>query len=132
MKRLLVLALLATACTVPAANAAAAKGPTLAQFNALKTQLKKDENKITTLEGAINFTIAFALCQNAATADAFQGTWGVIDQMAQATQAGKSYFGPQTPITDLQACAQFKKPVVRSQAVPPTTSVFSALATLLS
>ena len=131
MKRLLVLALMTALCAVPAANAAAPKGPTLAQFNALKAQLKKDEKTLTTLEGALNFTIAFGLCQNAATADAFQGTWSVIDQMAQATQAGKTYFGPQTPITDLQSCAAFKKPLIRSQAVPPTSSVFSALATLL-
>ena len=132
MKRLIVLALVTAVCAVPAANARAAKGPTMAQFNALKTQLKKDEKKISNLQGEADFAITFELCLNAATSDAFQGTWGVIDQVAQATQAGKVYFGPQTAITDLQSCSAFTKPIIRSNAVPPTSSVFSALAALLS
>ena len=130
MKRLVALAFVAAVCSVPAANAAAPKGPTLAQFKALQKQLKKDETRISDLEGALNGAFAFILCQNAVTADALQGTWQQED--ALATSLGKpAIYGPQTPISDLNACTAFRTPIVRSHAVPPNTSVFSALAALL-
>ena len=132
MKRLLVLALLATACTVPAANAAAAKGPTQAQFNALKTTVAKQAKDISSLKVAVGFAVIYGECLTAATADAFQGTWGVIDQIAQATQAGKTYFGTQTPIAEPSVVNCSLLQLTRSHSVPPTISIFSSLATLLS
>jgi hypothetical protein len=131
MKRLIVLASATLALTVPAANAAAASGPTMAQFKALQAQLKKDEKKIQTLQNEADFAVTFQLCQNAVTADAFQGTWQSIDALA-VSLAKPAIFGPQTPISDLQSCGAFRNPIVRSQTVPPTTSVFSALAALLA
>jgi hypothetical protein len=53
----------------------------------------------------------------------------VIDQISTATQGGKVYFGPQVPLADKGACAEFR--ITRSQSVPPTVSVFSSLVTLL-
>src|SRR5712691_203953 len=124
MKRLIVLASATLALTVPAANATAASGPTQAQ-------LKKDEKKIQTLQNEADFAVTFQLCQNAVTADAFQGTWQSIDALA-VSLAKPAIFGAQTAISDLQACGAFRNPIVRSQAVPPTTAVFSALAALLA
>ena len=130
MRRVIALAFVAALCSVPAANAAAPKGPTLAQFKALQAEVKKDEKRITDLENALNGAFAFILCQNAVTADAFQGTWQQED--ALATSLGKTaIYGPQTPISDLNTCNAFRTPIVRSHAVPPNTSAFSALAALL-
>ena len=129
MKRILTLVLIAAALSVPAAQAATPKGPTLAQFNALKAQLAKDEKRIKQLELAADGTLFLIACQNAVTADAVQGTWQSID--ALATSLGRpAIFGPQTPISDAGGCPGFK--ITRSQAVPPNVSVFSALAALLS
>jgi hypothetical protein len=132
MKRLIVLTLAAAALAVPAAQAAPPKGPTMAQFNALKAQLAKDEKTIAQLTLGIGFAGIYGECLTSATADAFQGTWAVIDQIAQATQAGKTYFGAQTSIPDLATanCGAFQ--VTRSHLVPPNVSVFSALAALLA
>ena len=71
-------------------------------------------------------------CNTAITADGLQGTWQVIDQLSTATQAGKTYFGPQTPVSDTIAgqhiCSAIG--VTRSQALPPTSAPFSALLAL--
>src|SRR5437773_1540320 len=129
MKRVLALAFVAAACAVPAANAAAPKGPTLAQFKALQAQLKKDEKRIKDLENLSGGILGVMLCQNAITADALQGTWQEIDALATSV-AKPTIFGPQTSIADAGACTAFKIP--RSSALPPTTSPFSALAALLT
>ena len=130
MKRLIALAFVAAVCSVPAANAAAPKGPTLAQFKALQKQLKKDETRISDLEGGLNAAFTVMACENAVIADGFQATWQQED--ALAISLGKpAVYGTQTPISDSNACAAFRTPIVRSHAVPHTTSVFSALAVLL-
>jgi len=46
MKRIVTMAFVTALLCVPAAQAAAPNGPTMAQFNALKAQLAKDEKKI--------------------------------------------------------------------------------------
>ena len=78
--------------------------------------------------------VAFALyvidaCNTAITADALQGTWQEIDQLSAATQAGKTYFGPQTPVNDAIGANNWcdLAEINRSQAVPPTVAQFSAL-----
>jgi hypothetical protein len=101
----------------------------MAQFNALKAQLAKDEKKIKDLQLGEDAIFLVITCQNAIAADAVQGTWQSIDSLA--TSLGKpAIFGPQSPITDNSSCAVFK--LTRSQSVPPNISVFSALATLLA
>jgi hypothetical protein len=130
MKRFLALALAAAALSVPAAQAATPKGPTMKQFNALKAQLTKDEKRIKDLENGLDVMVGFFLCENAFNADALQGTWQQID--ALAVSLGKpAVFGPQTAIVnDANACNAFQ--IARSHAPLPTVSVFSSFATLLT
>lgn len=137
MRRLLVLLSLASAFAVPAAQAhgaSAPKGPTAAQFKALQTEVKTLETTVkklqTELQGVEVVTSALLACQTAVIADEFQATWNVVDQISSATQAGKTYFGPQTSISDANACAVFK--FTRASAMPPTVAIFSSLVSLLS
>lgn len=114
------------------------------QINTLKSQVSKLQKTQKTQTTAINsvgdFAVAafaFAACSTEVAADAAQGTWQVVDQIAAATQAGKTYFGPQTPVTDSDlggllvapACQALK--VARTQTVPPTAAQFSALMAFL-
>jgi hypothetical protein len=104
---------------------------------ALEKRVKKLEAQAKEVNGAI---LAFALitvvslqytqCLTAVTADAFTGTWNVVDQIAQATQAGKVYFGPQPAVADSDACKELE--IVRQQTVPPSVSPFSALTALIT
>jgi hypothetical protein len=134
MKRILVLAFVGAALSVPAAQAAAPpKGPTMKQFNALKAQLAKDEKKIKDLNDVVAGVIGLLLCQNAVNADALQGTWQAVDTLA--VSLGKpAAFGAQTAtVNDANACSTLSAGrIVRSHAVPPTVSVFSSFATLLT
>src|SRR4051812_28349988 len=124
MKRIaLVLAVVMFSAFAAQANAAAPKGPSMAQFNALKKQLVKDEKRIKDLENFTNGMLELMVCQNALAADAFQSTWQVVD--ANLTALGRpAAFGAQTPITDLNACQDFK--IARSHSLPPTVAQFSA------
>lgn len=130
MKRIMTMAFVAALLCVPAAQAAAPKGPTLAQFNALKAQLTKDEKTIKSLANEVNFAVNVILCQNALDADAFQGTWQAVD--ALAVSLGKpAVFGPQTTtVNDANICSAGK--ITRSHAIPPNVSQFSSLATLIT
>ena len=49
-------------------------------------------------------TLAGVACEAAITADVIQRTWGVIDEIAQATLS-RTYFGPQAPLNDQKGCA---------------------------
>jgi Na+-translocating ferredoxin:NAD+ oxidoreductase RNF subunit RnfB len=74
------------------------------------------------------FEIGYTQCLTAVTADAFAGTWNVVDQIAQTAQA-KTYFGPQPVVTDSDACTDLK--ITRQQTVPPSVAPFSALTALI-
>jgi hypothetical protein len=103
-----------------------------AQVKALQASVKK-ANKAATDAGEIAIGIGLIdACNTAITADALQGTWQVIDQLSAATQGGKTYFGPQAPVSDLiagQPVCQLIG-VGRSHAVPPTVAPFSTLLAL--
>jgi len=138
LKRIVLLVLVAATLAFPAAqaNAKSSATPTLAQFKALQKQVKALQSQVKKLQTETSDLNAFAnglipllACQDVVTADALQGTWSVIDQISTATQAGKVYFGPQTPLVDKGACAEFR--ITRSQNVPATVSVFSSVVTLL-
>jgi hypothetical protein len=138
MKRTVVLALAAATLAFPAsqANAASSANPLTAQVKALQkqvtklqAQVKKLQKQTSDLNAFSNGLIPLLACQDAVTADSLQGTWNVIDQISTATQGGKVYFGPQVPLSDKGACAEFR--ITRSQSVPPTVSVFSSLVALL-
>jgi len=130
MKRLLVFVLIAAVLAVPAGQANAASGPSTAvlskKITALQKTVKKLRSDTNLLIGVSNGLIALIQCQTAATADAFQGTWTVMDQVA-----GRTIFGPQAPISDFNACQAFRTPISRSFAVPPNASVFSAINALI-
>jgi hypothetical protein len=111
-----------------------------AQVKTLQSQVKTDETNATKVRDLADTAaliastgLAVSFCATAITADALQGTWQVIDQLSAATQAGKTYFGPQTPVDDTvqgQSICQVLQ-VTRSQGVPPTTATLSALLTAL-
>jgi hypothetical protein len=153
MKKVVVFALLTAALLLPAGQAQAAESaggqPTLAQFKALEKQVRTLQAQIKTLQKWVPTSCstqtcatlpqvsnaafaAFPLmaCHDAVVADEFQATWNVIDQISAATQAGKTYFGAQTSITDSGTCAAFR--ITRPAAIPPTVAIFSSLVTLLT
>jgi hypothetical protein len=112
----------------------------------LQREVKTLERQVKTIQGDVkklrkrlteeeDFAVAVALvgiCDAVITADALQGSWQVVDQLSAATQAGKTYFGPQVPLSDVVAgqpvCSALGVP--RVQTVPPSTASFTALVAL--
>ena len=151
MKRTVVLMLAVATIAFPAAqaNAGSSATPTLAQFKALQKQVTALQAQVKamqkfvpkscttktceTVQGLTNLVDAqfgLFICQTAVISDEFQGTWNVIDQISTATQAGKTYFGVQTPVTDAGACTSFQ--ITRTNAIPPNVAMFSALIKLVT
>jgi hypothetical protein len=152
MKRIVALALTAAALAVPASQAlasSAATGPTAAQFKALQKQVKTLQAQVKALQkfvpasctasscltvkeltNGLDAAFPLLVCHDAVIADEFQATWNVIDQISTATQQGKTYFGPQTSISDSGACALFQ--LTRPAAIPPTVAIFSSLVNLIA
>jgi|tagenome__1003787_1003787.scaffolds.fasta_scaffold19294901_1 hypothetical protein len=145
MKRFAVLALVTLAVALVASGTAGARTQALTpaeknlqnQVNALSKKVTTLQKSVTALNKKVNDVGGLAQaavfldeCSNAVTADALQGTWNVIDQIATATQAGKTYFGPQTPIDDKGICALFG--ISRSQVSPPTVAPYNALIGLVA
>jgi hypothetical protein len=142
MKRIGLVLLAAAALAVPAANAKAAGAPTAAQFAALQNQVKTLQSQVKKLQAQVKKntsdlgdvgnvalgTAFYQVCETAVTADAFQGTWQAVDQLATAL-GRPAVFGPQTAISDSNTCTPIR--ISRSQGVPPNASVFSALVALL-
>jgi hypothetical protein len=100
----------------------------------LKAQVKTLKKSVSDLRDVALAVAVVGACNTAITADGLQGTWQEIDQLSAATQADKTYFGPQTPVNDAIGnsnnhwCALAS--VNRSQALPPTVAQFSALLAL--
>jgi hypothetical protein len=106
------------------ATASTAGDPRIAvlqrQVKALQVQVKTLAATLVKQNGQINVNFTADTCLAAQTADLIQGTWGVIDQVAQGTQQ-KTYFGPQTQVNDYGNCSQLTSPDVPRGpvAVPP-------------
>ena len=138
MRKLLVVGLVvlsAVASSTPAAAMSKGSNELESQITTLQRQVRALQRQVNTLkrQHAETRLIAigsfqFGICVGAITADAFRGTWTVIDQVAQASE-GKTYIGPQPTVNDQGICAD--NDITRSQAVPPNMSVFSALYALL-
>lgn len=98
----------------------------------LKAQVKALKKSVSTTRDVALGIGLIGACNTAITADGLQGTWQVVDQLSAATQAGKTYFGSQTPINDSigtqHICAAIG--VTRGQALPPTAVPFSSLLAL--
>jgi hypothetical protein len=95
------------------------------QVKALQAAQKKEA----TNADAVALLAIVDLCGTVMTADALQGSWQIVDQLSAATQTGKTYFGPQTPLTlslgGKDICQGLG--VSRSQVVPPTVATYQAL-----
>ena len=133
MKLALAAALVLFAIVAPTASAArdpnAAKIATLQkQVKTLQKQVKTLTTRVANAEDQIDANFTGDTCLGAQTADLIQGTWGVIDQIAQALQS-RTYFGAQTAVDDYQNCANLRQPEVPRQgvAVPPKLSFFQTI-----
>jgi hypothetical protein len=91
------------------------------QVNVLKKDVKALKTQTRNLTSAVNALAALVVCTDAATADALQGTWAKIEQHEGT---GTSLFGPQQPISDLDACRDLQITRASSQ---PTVSVLQAI-----
>ena len=101
---------------------------------ALKTQVRQLRNGFGTGDNAVlgvvglnqlvGGVIALTFCNAAITADAFQGTWTVLDQ-----KPGGTTVGPQQAVNDAGACNAFSIP--RSGASPPNLNSFHAFMRIL-
>ena len=131
MKKIALVLAAAAALAVPAAQANAAKapkGPTLAQFNALKKTVTKLQKDLTEARNIAIAGLQYDVCLTAVTADALQGTWQAVDAQLQALSR-PAVFGPQTPINDLNVCQQALQ-IPRAHNLPPTIAQFSAMTAL--
>jgi hypothetical protein len=95
----------------------------------LKTQVKSLKTDLSSTRLAVLGTILLTVCSDEITADALQGTWQVVDEVSAALQAGKTYFGPQTPVTATQQGQDIcgSGGITRSQVLPPTIAEYQAL-----
>jgi hypothetical protein len=95
----------------------------------LETKVKALQKQSTVTRAVVGGLTFWGVCDAVTTADALQGTWQTIDELSAATQAGKTYFGPQTPVDDtvasVHACNVTR--VGRSHLVPPNITWFNYL-----
>jgi hypothetical protein len=91
------------------------------QVKTLQTQVRDLQKRANQFDGYFDGIFTATTCVGATTADLIQGTWGVIDQIAQATQQ-RTYFGPQTSVPDYADCSTLVQPRVPrvGVVVPPT------------
>jgi hypothetical protein len=94
------------------------------QVTSLDKQVKTMKTQVDEQDDALGALFALTICGAAMTADAFQGTWGVIDQIAQPALQRTFFTPPAAAVNDLGACNSLRVP--RSQAAPPTLSSFVA------
>jgi hypothetical protein len=122
------LVLVAGVAFFAAARPAVSADPTGAKIAALQRQVKALQTQVKALRAAdtdirdqVSLNYEGDTCLGAQVADLIQGTWGVIDQIAQPLQQ-KVYFGPQVQVSDHQNCADLVKPKVPRVGivVPPT------------
>jgi hypothetical protein len=134
MKRVFVLcALVGVAAYATGAWSAAPPSPIEQRLSkdvaTLKKQVKTLKTEVGADELAIAGSILFSVCSDEITADALQGSWQVIDEVSAALQAGKTYFGPQTPVAATiqgqDVCGGGG--ITRSQVLPPTIAEYQAL-----
>ena len=100
-----------------------------ARVKKLDARVKKLEARSKLLTTIAVASIAGIACEAAVTADSFQRTWSVIDEMAQATQA-KIYFGPQTPLVDHSSCPDLEIPRGQPAPAPPSLRSFQEVINL--
>jgi hypothetical protein len=82
------------------------------QVKTLQAQVKRLNTRVSSIDQQLGLNWEGDTCLGAQVADLIQGTWGVVDQLSAATQAGKTYFGPQTQVDDYGNCADLARPDV--------------------
>jgi hypothetical protein len=110
------------------AGPAGAATPTEKRLTKQVTTLQKDVRALKKQVAELNLLTqglaVLTFCNAAITADAFQGTWTVLDQ-----KAGGTAVGPQQAVNDAGACNIFSIP--RSGASPPNLEPFHAFMRIL-
>ena len=76
------------------------------QVKVLTGQVKKINARLAKQDGYDQAIYDSETCITAVTADALQGTWMLIDKLAQPS--GTTYFGSLSPVDDKGACRGFK------------------------
>jgi hypothetical protein len=110
----------------PQAQSAAPTNAQLArQIKVLQKQVKTLQKQVKTARLVATAGLVYSGCSTAVTADALQGTWAVIDQVA-----GRTIFGPQVPVDDSQLCSVGLEIQRAPNQVPPNVMVFNSLLSL--
>ena len=94
-----------------------------AQVNALTAQVKTLKKQTATQLRYIDSIYDQETCITTLTADALQGTWLVIDKVAQPALS-TTFFGSPSPVDDKGICSRFKITRTLLQ-VPPTVGGFT-------
>jgi hypothetical protein len=127
MRRFVPIAMIGAIALVlaPQAQPAAPTNAQLArQIKVLQKQVKTLQKQVKTARLIASVSLVYSGCSTAVTADALQGTWTVVDQVA-----GRTIFGPQVPVDDFQLCSTLE--IQRSPTqVPPNSTVFNSLLSL--
>src|SRR5438094_10293553 len=94
-----------SAAALSAAPPSPSEKQLLKDVKTLKSQVAKlqktSKSQTTAINNVANIAVAslaYGACSSALTADAVQGTWQIVDQIAAATQAGQTHTGDQAPI----------------------------------
>jgi len=110
---------------------ASAPASLVRRVTALEKEVKALQKQSNLTQGAVGFLTVWSACDAATTADALQGTWQTIDQLSVATQAGKTYFGPQVQVDDTfagrDACSIARVGRTFPVLVPPSIGYFNNL-----
>jgi hypothetical protein len=125
MRRLVLVGVLASLVLAGGASAADPQVAALKkQVAALQKQVNALKKSIANVNSQLTLNFEGDTCLGAQTADLFQGTWLVIDQVA-----GHTIFGQQTPTSDFGNCANLAQPDVPRPGIrnPPTIAPFLPL-----
>ena len=129
MKRVIaatVMVAVALVLAAPAQSAGPSNKQLARQIKTLQKQVKTLQKQVKTADLHAAIAIVYAGCSTAVTADAFQGTWTVIDQVN-----GAPIFGPQVAVNDFGVCDAVQITRAPTQ-MPPNVSVFNSLLALFS
>jgi outer membrane murein-binding lipoprotein Lpp len=124
----LVAALAFATLAVPAGSAATPTDRKIAalqrQVKTLQRQVKLLTTRVAQANSGVSAAFIGSTCEAALTADLFQGTWAVIDQVA-----GRTIFGAQTQLSDYGNCGALRSPTVPRPPLqaPPNISIFTPL-----
>jgi hypothetical protein len=88
------------------------------QVKALTAQVKALKKRADAQDGYIRSIYDQETCIATLTADALQGTWLVIDKVAQPS-LNTTFFGSPAPVDDKGACGGFKISRAQLQVPPP-------------